>query len=63
MNAGIKFYTPEEFFLNQKSASFNMPEFDPQKLDSNGQLLDPASAKLTSSIPELIVMVGFPACK
>lgn len=29
LNIGVKFYTPEEFFMFQKAAPFNMPEFDP----------------------------------
>lgn len=29
VNIGVKFYTPEEFFMFQKAAPFNMPEFDP----------------------------------
>lgn len=28
MNTGVKFYTPVEFFMFQKAAPFNMPEFD-----------------------------------
>ena len=29
LNAGLKFYAPEEYFLGHKKATFNMPEFDP----------------------------------
>lgn len=29
MNIGVKFYTPEEFFMFQKTAPFSLPEFDP----------------------------------
>lgn len=28
-NIGIKFYTPEEHFLGEKPAKFEMPKFDP----------------------------------
>ncbi|XP_066143065.1 uncharacterized protein F21D5.5 [Euwallacea fornicatus] len=30
LNIGIKFYTPEEYFLQQKPAQYKMPEFDPR---------------------------------
>lgn len=29
LNIGVKFYTPEEFFMSQKAVPFSMPEFDP----------------------------------
>ncbi|XP_074535917.1 bifunctional polynucleotide phosphatase/kinase [Halichoeres trimaculatus] len=61
LNIGLQFYTPEEFFLGWKSAPYNMPSFDPRKLDANAQLYDPPSASLISSKTEVIVAVGFPA--
>ena len=32
LNVGLKFYTPEEFFLGDKPLPFNMPDFDPKKI-------------------------------
>ncbi|XP_023134908.2 bifunctional polynucleotide phosphatase/kinase [Amphiprion ocellaris] len=61
LNIGLQFHTPEEYFLGWKSAPYNLPEFDPRKIDSTARLYDPPSASLTSSKTEVIVAVGFPA--
>lgn len=61
LNIGLKFFTPEEYFLGWKTAPFNMPEFDPRELDCNARLYDPPSASLISDQTEVIVAVGFPA--
>ena len=63
MNAGLKFYTPEEYFLGQPSAKFNLPEFCPNEIDQKAPLLLPAKAQITAGKQEVIVMVGFPACE
>ncbi|XP_077313208.1 bifunctional polynucleotide phosphatase/kinase [Lithobates pipiens] len=60
LNIGIQFYTPEEFFLGWKKASFQFPTFDPKKLDPNGPLYEPPSASLVSSSTEVVVTIGFP---
>ncbi|KAM9801015.1 bifunctional polynucleotide phosphatase/kinase [Neosynchiropus ocellatus] len=60
LNIGLQFHTPEEYFLGWKSAPYNLPTFDPRKLDSTDRLYDPPSASLTSSTTEMIVAVGFP---
>ncbi|KAI7800579.1 bifunctional polynucleotide phosphatase/kinase [Triplophysa rosa] len=60
LNIGLQFHTPEEFFLGWKAAPFNMPTFDPRKLDSNMSLYDPPDASLTSTKQEVIIAVGFP---
>lgn len=54
INIGLKFYTPEEYFLGARSVSFVMPKFDPRtiKLDSK-----PAPLRDTC---EVIIMVGSP---
>ncbi|KAJ6654844.1 hypothetical protein lerEdw1_006533 [Lerista edwardsae] len=61
LNAGLSFHTPEEYFLGWKEAPFVLPNFDPRALDPKAQLYDPPDACLTSSSPELVVAVGFPA--
>ncbi|XP_066567814.1 bifunctional polynucleotide phosphatase/kinase isoform X1 [Amia ocellicauda] len=61
LNIGLQFHTPEEFFLGWKSATFNMPAFDPRKCDPNARLYDPPDASLTSTQQEVIIAVGFPA--
>lgn len=61
MNAGLKFYTPEEYFLNQSKAKYDMPDYDPRKVDSGDCLTDPVDAKVVSSTQEMVILVGFPA--
>ncbi|KAG9264854.1 bifunctional polynucleotide phosphatase/kinase [Astyanax mexicanus] len=60
LNLGLKFSTPEEFFLGWKAAPYNMPSFNPRELDSKARLYDPPDASLTSIRQEVIVAVGFP---
>lgn len=35
INLKLNFYTPEEHFLNQRTANFNLPGFIPSRLDEN----------------------------
>ncbi|XP_065562164.1 uncharacterized protein F21D5.5-like isoform X2 [Artemia franciscana] len=58
LNVGLKFYTPEEYFLGQKSVQYKMPEFDPRSVRSTMELLDPPTAKIAADTQEVIVMVG-----
>lgn len=62
-NLGLKFYTPEEFFLGKKPVEYVLPEFDPKLLFKGPEkpMLEPVGVRLIEEAPELIVMVGYPA--
>ncbi|RUS69475.1 hypothetical protein EGW08_022759 [Elysia chlorotica] len=60
-NVGVAFFTPEEFFLNEKPTNkFVMPHFDPRKLDCEENSVP--SDTFASKKKEVAVLVGFPAC-
>lgn len=71
LNAHLKFYTPEEFFLGHKPSSFQMPSFDPRTVGNEPLAVryKPASngnstlkeSDVVSSSSEVVVCVGFPA--
>lgn len=61
LNIGVQFFTPEEFFLNEKpTKKFIMPVFDPRKLDTDACFVPPDTFALNKK--ELVVLVGYPAC-
>lgn len=39
-NIGIRFYTPEEFFLKESVSEFSWGDFDPKKVSSDGKYSD-----------------------
>lgn len=53
-NVGIKFYTPEEFFLGAKPVPYNPPKFDPKSITTTDFVV-PISDRF-----EVIIMVGCP---
>ncbi|GLV43754.1 Polynucleotide kinase 3'-phosphatase [Carabus blaptoides fortunei] len=59
LNLGIKFQTPEEYFLGARKVTFTMPVFDPTDIQHQG-LLIPESSSITSDKQEVIVFVGSP---
>ncbi|XP_071657207.1 bifunctional polynucleotide phosphatase/kinase isoform X2 [Patagioenas fasciata] len=60
LNAGLRFHTPEEFFLGWAPAPFDLPTFDPRQLDPAAPPIDPPDAPLLATGPEVVVAVGFP---
>jgi len=60
-NIGVRFSTPEEYFLGLSKAPYEMPKFDPKSLRSTKSLLEPNTSTLVSSDTEVIVMCGLPA--
>nr|CAH7758203.1 unnamed protein product [Callosobruchus chinensis] len=54
LNIGLKFYTPEEFFLKQKPEPHKMPGFDPKSLPGG------RFPEANFSSPNVILMVGGP---
>ncbi|KAK8390442.1 hypothetical protein O3P69_010254 [Scylla paramamosain] len=60
LNVGLKFYTPEEHFLDVKTQAFNMPDFDPREVDASLPLYDPLTTKVPGHKLEVIILVGFP---
>ncbi|GFR81523.1 bifunctional polynucleotide phosphatase/kinase, partial [Elysia marginata] len=61
LNTGVTFFTPEEYFLNEKpTKKYKMPVFDPRKLDPNDNCVP--SGTFTPNKKELVLLVGFPAC-
>ncbi|XP_044265642.1 uncharacterized protein F21D5.5-like [Tribolium madens] len=52
LNVGLKFYTPEEYFLGFPPAPHIMPEFDPRRLSND------AYPQIATGKQEVIIMVG-----
>jgi len=58
-NNGLKFYTPEEFFMNKApTPNFTMPGFDPKQDFSGLHLLQPETEALISKHQEMVILVG-----
>ncbi|RZB94430.1 PNK3P, AAA 33, and/or Zeta toxin domain containing protein [Asbolus verrucosus] len=55
LNIGLKFYTPEEYFLKSSSVAYTMPEFDPRNIP------DEVYPHISADQQEVILMVGGPA--
>ncbi|XP_072024842.1 bifunctional polynucleotide phosphatase/kinase-like isoform X2 [Amphiura filiformis] len=61
LNIGLRFFTPEEYFLGHKKAKFSLPTFDPRRVNTDAPLLNPSTAELPSSKQEVLLLVGYPA--
>uniref|UniRef100_A0A0N5AK68 Bifunctional polynucleotide phosphatase/kinase n=1 Tax=Syphacia muris TaxID=451379 RepID=A0A0N5AK68_9BILA len=63
-NIGLKFYTPEEFFLKKKDKDqFILPAFNPRTfIETKRDRFEPADTKIPSLEKEIIVLVGLPGC-
>lgn len=44
LNINLKFYTPEEHFLNHKPAKFILPAFNAKNIDKNQNMFEPHDA-------------------
>ncbi|RHZ79520.1 hypothetical protein Glove_144g13 [Diversispora epigaea] len=62
-NAGLKFYTPDEFFTNSETEPFSYGDFDPKKISKNVPLFIPTTPPLFTpdKKSEIIIFVGYPA--
>lgn len=60
LNVGVKFFTPEEHFLDAKIQDFNMPDFDPHQVDASLPLYEPSDTLVPKHKLEVVMMVGFP---
>lgn len=59
LNLGLKFYTPEEHFLQHSPAPFKLPDFNPSVLPSDLPLCEPSDSKLISDTKEVSVFAYF----
>ena len=59
INLGLKFFTPEEHFLNNRPAAFKLPEFNPSTLSPDLPLLNPPDTKLASDNKEVNINIKF----
>ncbi|KAF7724376.1 hypothetical protein EC973_001101 [Apophysomyces ossiformis] len=60
-NIGLKFHTPEGFFLNEAEAPFSWGAFNPQEYPRTLPLTDQSSPPIASKEKEVIVFVGYPS--
>lgn len=62
-NIGIKFYTPDEFFLDEKPAPFEWGSLDPCKFLNENSVITKANdkASFAGKKQEIVLMVGPPA--
>jgi bifunctional polynucleotide phosphatase/kinase len=58
-NIGLNFYTPEEYFLEEKAAPFEWGSINPLSLCTN--IVPPKKKEYHSSDLEMIIMIGPPA--
>lgn len=59
LNLGLKFYTPEEHFLQQRPATFKLPDFNPSILQTDLPLYEPCDIKLISDTKEVSLFADF----
>jgi len=61
LNLGLKFYTPEEFFLNTNSVQYRLQGFHISSLPKNVPAIIPSSMPLLSNDSEIVLFVGYPS--
>jgi len=57
VNAGLRFYTPEEFFLGHPASEYQFLGYDTSSMITGGEPFRPA----LSPEPELVLLVGYPS--
>ncbi|VDK71614.1 unnamed protein product [Litomosoides sigmodontis] len=64
LNIGIKFLTPEQYFLKQMEVEdFILPSFSSSSLlDKKGSLFDPENTLIPGNGLEMLIFVGYPGC-
>uniref|UniRef100_F1L4U3 Bifunctional polynucleotide phosphatase/kinase n=1 Tax=Ascaris suum TaxID=6253 RepID=F1L4U3_ASCSU len=64
MNIGVQFFSPEQFFLDQREEEpYEIPTFKPSEfIDQNRTLFDPPDTAMPGLKQEVIVLVGYPGC-
>uniref|UniRef100_A0A1I7VDI6 Bifunctional polynucleotide phosphatase/kinase n=1 Tax=Loa loa TaxID=7209 RepID=A0A1I7VDI6_LOALO len=64
LNFGIKFFTPEQYFLNQVDVEeYTLPSFLPSSLlDEKVSLFDPENTSIPGNGLEVLIFVGYPGC-
>lgn len=58
-NVGLKFYTPEEFFLGHRSVPHKQPDFEPRNLDAEIPLLEPSDSSLSQDKQEVKLFLRY----
>ncbi|VDP13737.1 unnamed protein product [Onchocerca flexuosa] len=64
LNFGVKFFTPEQYFLKQMEVEdYTLPSFSPSSLlDKKISLFEPENTPIPGDGLEVLIFVGYPGC-